>query len=361
GHEKWLSSLRFSPDGSKIVTASQDNTARLWTSDGKPLVTFSGHADWVSDAIFHPDGQHVQTWSKDGTTRVWTLDGREVATRPAPGGDTDRAHLTRDGRRIVLRSRDSAPTVWSIEGELLATLGTHHSYTVAVSHDGTKVFASGNGGDASVYSIFPDTASLVSGVQPRIGRCFGIDKRRELLIAAAPPSWCPAGPDRKTREREAQQLSSAASQLAVQNLIRQAKAKLDNKQAWEKLEDVVINGADQGRLEEALKEVQEALVVAPSSPIYLDTRAHILLALGRSDEAEADFNRVLAAGLDAAATFWGVGRIADVRGDAARAIKYYEKATTEASGSFNDPFQDYARRMSRDGLVRLRAAASKSP
>jgi WD40 repeat protein len=30
GHEDWVNSASFSPDGTRVVTASEDNTARLW-------------------------------------------------------------------------------------------------------------------------------------------------------------------------------------------------------------------------------------------------------------------------------------------------------------------------------------------
>jgi WD40 repeat protein len=38
GHEDRVSSAAFSPDGKRIVTASRDNTARVWDADtGKPI------------------------------------------------------------------------------------------------------------------------------------------------------------------------------------------------------------------------------------------------------------------------------------------------------------------------------------
>ena len=44
GHEDGVTSAQFSPDGTRIVTASDDKTARVWdAATGKSLATLAGH------------------------------------------------------------------------------------------------------------------------------------------------------------------------------------------------------------------------------------------------------------------------------------------------------------------------------
>jgi WD40 repeat protein len=57
--------------GGRILTASEDNTARLWDRDGKPLAALQGHTDTVWNAVFAPDGGHILTASADETARLW--------------------------------------------------------------------------------------------------------------------------------------------------------------------------------------------------------------------------------------------------------------------------------------------------
>ena len=59
-------------DGTRIVTASSDNTARVWDStSGKTLYTLKGHTSDVNHAAFSPDGTRTVTASSDNTALVW--------------------------------------------------------------------------------------------------------------------------------------------------------------------------------------------------------------------------------------------------------------------------------------------------
>ncbi|MDR3232099.1 MAG: hypothetical protein LBT46_00250, partial [Planctomycetaceae bacterium] len=62
GHTDTVRSAAFSPDGTKIVTASEDNTARIWdAATGKELQKLEGHTHYVWSAVFSPDGKRIVT------------------------------------------------------------------------------------------------------------------------------------------------------------------------------------------------------------------------------------------------------------------------------------------------------------
>lgn len=73
GHRGPVLSAAFSPAGGRVVTASDDGTARVWDLSGpRPTATvLEGHTGPVVSAAFSPDGRRVVTASADHTARVW--------------------------------------------------------------------------------------------------------------------------------------------------------------------------------------------------------------------------------------------------------------------------------------------------
>ena len=61
-----VNTAAWSPDGTRVVTASSDDTARIWNADGsgQPIV-LEGHNGVVETAAWSPDGTRVVTASID--------------------------------------------------------------------------------------------------------------------------------------------------------------------------------------------------------------------------------------------------------------------------------------------------------
>ena len=58
GHEGYVGSVAFSPDGERVLTGSSDNTARLWdAASGEPIHALRGHEGYVRSVAFSPDGE----------------------------------------------------------------------------------------------------------------------------------------------------------------------------------------------------------------------------------------------------------------------------------------------------------------
>ena len=107
---------RFNPDGSRIVTASEDMTARIWdAATAKPIATLSGHEGKLTSAHFSSDGRRIVTTSFYKTARVWDAgSGKLIATLLGHKGCATSAQFCPDGSRLATGSRDSTARVWTI-------------------------------------------------------------------------------------------------------------------------------------------------------------------------------------------------------------------------------------------------------
>jgi WD40 repeat protein len=144
GHTKYVNCASFSPDGSRIVTASADQTARLWdASIGSELLALRGHTSGVNCASFGPDGSRIVTASTDGTVRLWDAGtGTEIRTLRAHAGGVTIASFSADGSRIVTAGRDQTARIWDANtgAQLRTVRGYRGEVTVAaLSPNGTRI------------------------------------------------------------------------------------------------------------------------------------------------------------------------------------------------------------------------------
>ena len=66
GHTGTCHRASFSPDGTRIVTGSEDKTAKVWDAKtGAELLTLKGHTDSVSVRVVQP-GRHADRHRQSG-------------------------------------------------------------------------------------------------------------------------------------------------------------------------------------------------------------------------------------------------------------------------------------------------------
>jgi WD40 repeat protein len=148
----------FSPDGKRIVIASDDTrTAQLWDAEtGKHISVLDGQH--VSSAAFSPDGKRIVTGSDDdNTARLWdTETGKPIGELKVHGNQNPvllptTAAFSPDGRRIVTVSLDRTVRLWK---------------------------------------IFANTQELVSHAKANIPRCLTAAQRNAFFLPPDPPQWC---------------------------------------------------------------------------------------------------------------------------------------------------------------------------
>lgn len=71
-HQGEITSTNLSSDGSRLATASTDQTARIWDARTRqPLTERLMHSATVNGVCFSPDGLRLATSTADGRMRVW--------------------------------------------------------------------------------------------------------------------------------------------------------------------------------------------------------------------------------------------------------------------------------------------------
>jgi WD40 repeat protein/transcriptional regulator with XRE-family HTH domain/energy-coupling factor transporter ATP-binding protein EcfA2 len=147
-HDAEIWSVAYSPDGTRIATASQDKTAKIWdAATGELLLTLSGHSESVNDVIYSPDGTQIATASQDKTAKIWdAASGQLLLTLSGHAESVHAVIYNSDGTRLVTASDDKTARVWdAFTGEELLTFSSHGNavFNAAFSPDGKRVATSG--------------------------------------------------------------------------------------------------------------------------------------------------------------------------------------------------------------------------
>ena len=149
GHSDYVHSVAYSPDGSRIISGSDDNTIKIWDVNiGTCLKTLEGHSNYVGSVSFSPDSIRIISGSYDKTIKIWDANmGVCIKSLYGHSGYVQSVAYSPDGSRIISGSADKTIKMWdSNTGECIKTLKGHSFWvnSVAYSPDGIRII-SGSG------------------------------------------------------------------------------------------------------------------------------------------------------------------------------------------------------------------------
>ena len=179
GHHARLGSGCISPDGTRIATGGSDGNIMVWDMDGNLTATLRGHEFDVYSLQFSPDGGTILSSSDDNTARLWSADGKtcRILEIKGPASIISQAVLSPCGRYVLVASNDRSNT-------------THRARLMDI--DGREIMTyEGHGDFINSVNFSPDGRHIITSCRDKIVRVFNINGKLEKVLKGHDANvWC---------------------------------------------------------------------------------------------------------------------------------------------------------------------------
>lgn len=171
----------FHPDGTRLATVGEDNVIRIWdVATGQLLRSWVGHElgnssggffPGVLDVAFSPDGSRLATASSDSTAKIWDAEtGEELLILDGHTVGLHSLEYSPDGLMIATSSDipENSVRVWDAQsGVIIHNLATEsRAWALAFSPDSQLLATGGTGGFVSLWDLDTGTELYALPIQP---------------------------------------------------------------------------------------------------------------------------------------------------------------------------------------------------
>lgn len=161
-HAGQVATAEFSPDGTRVLSASWDGTARIFDAGSGTSLNLLRPGSPVLAAHFSPDGTRVMTHGRDGRLAWWRSGDGAAEPSPVPATlKVERAELSDSGNWLATVGSDGFVQLWN--------LGTRTStwdwrppagqgvVDVSLSRDGERIAVAATGNEIRLWQAASGT------------------------------------------------------------------------------------------------------------------------------------------------------------------------------------------------------------
>ena len=145
-HKHIVTSVRFGPGDSLLVTSSVDSTIKIWTRASGEITNEIKQPSGVAYMDISNDGNYIVTGGYDAIVRLWNVHDRTLV-REFKGhvGTVWTVAMSSDGNKIASGGNDGIVNIWDLKiGNLVHKLQGHKRivWSVKFSPDGSQLASS---------------------------------------------------------------------------------------------------------------------------------------------------------------------------------------------------------------------------
>lgn len=233
GHEEVVYDATFLPDGKSIVTASFDQTLKLWDLESQTVLrTMEGHTGIVLTVDVSPDGQQIASGGSDRSIRLWDVPQRApVSSTRIHEAAVQAVATTRNGLLTATADALGNIRIWKtgedgseIDGP---TPGfqqhlTEVSVGIPVTRlawriDNQKLAAGCSDGSVRIISLNPDSNAIEARIEAHDGAVTGVvfSSSNRFMLTSGADGYVRRWPVQITPSLHFEALEKAASAVAV--------------------------------------------------------------------------------------------------------------------------------------------------